>query len=458
MPRMTQTQAAKKTGRDLTKGSIIGNLLSLSGPMIATESIYTLSVLEMVWVGRLGAAALAGVGIAFIVVMLILTAQIGLSVAARAMIARAIGAGNEAEANHVARQGIFLAVSYGLVMTVVGVTLAGPILRVFNLEPDATAAGITYLRVFSLAWIPASFYLMTYGMIQASGDSVNPMKIELAMRLTQVVVTPFLVLGWAFFPKVGVGGAAMGGAAAEYIGMSLAIWLLTSGRTRLHLGLKGFRPDFEVIRRLIRVGLPASVMNIQLSVSSIVIAGIMVPFGTAAVAGHSLLSRIQQMLFLPNFGLSLGAGVLVGQNLGAREPGRAQRTGWTAAGLAGGLSFTLAVAVLVWANSIARVFVTDPQTVALTATFLRIAAVAIMVSGVSSALQQSINGAGDTMIPMIVGVLTVWALQIPLAFLLPRFTSLGVFGVRWAMVSTYAAGALIYMAYFKSGRWKRTQV
>ena len=164
------------------------------------------------------------------------------------------------------------------------------------------------------------------------------------------------------------------------------------------------------------------------------------------------------MLFLPNFGLSLGAGVLVGQNLGAREPGRAQRTGWTAAGLAGGLSFTLAVAVLVWANSIARVFVTDPQTVALTATFLRIAAVAIMVSGVSSALQQSINGAGDTMIPMIVGVLTVWALQIPLAFLLPRFTSLGVFGVRWAMVSTYAAGALIYMAYFKSGRWKRTQV
>ena len=132
---MTQTQAAKKTGRDLTKGSIIGNLLSLSWPMIATESIYTLSVLEMVWVGRLGAAALAGVGIAFIVVMLILTAQIGLSVAARAMIARAIGAGNEAEANHVARQGIFLAVSYGLVMTVVGVTLAGPILRVFNLEP-----------------------------------------------------------------------------------------------------------------------------------------------------------------------------------------------------------------------------------------------------------------------------------------------------------------------------------
>jgi len=289
---------AKKTfSRDLTKGSIFRNLLSLSLPMIGTESLYTVTIVEMVWIGRLGAASLAGVGIAFINILLVMTALIGLSVAARAMVARFIGAGDETSANHVIGQAVLLSVTYGLVMTIIGLTLSGPIISLYHLESEAASEGVAYMRVYSLAWIPLSVWLMRYTVIQASGASKTPLKIEAIMIVSQLILSPFLILGWWVFPRLGVTGAALCGVVIEILGNSLALWYLFSGRTRLRLSLKTLRPDFRIMWRIVRIGLPALIMNLQSSIAGVLIAGIMVPFGTLAVAGHSLLNRLQLMIF-----------------------------------------------------------------------------------------------------------------------------------------------------------------
>jgi putative MATE family efflux protein len=328
----------------------------------------------------------------------------------------------------------------------------------FGLEEAVVTEGATYLRVFSLAWIPVSFWFMAYGMVQASGDTVTPMKIELVMRGTHLVLTPVLVLGWWVVPRLGVAGAALSGVVVETLGTSLALWVLLSGRTRLHLRLRGARPDFGMMWRIVRIGIPASVMSLQGSISGTVMAAFMAPFGTLAVAGHSLVNRLQLAVFLPTYGMALGAGVLTGQNLGAGQPARAEKGGWVAAGLASGLSVVFSLAIMLWAENTIGLFTTDAGLIRTTSAFLRIAAAGYLVTGFSSAIQQCISGAGDTMIPMLVSVVTIWGLQVPLAVLLPKVTDWGANGVRWAMVVPVVAGAIVYAVYFKAGRWKRKRL
>jgi putative MATE family efflux protein len=279
------------------------------------------------------------------------------------------------------------------------------------------------------------------------------------MRVAQAVLSPFLILGWWVFPQMGVTGAALCGVVIEILGTSLALWYLLSGHTRLRISLKSLRPDFRMMWRIIRIGLPACVMNLQGSIAGVIIAGFMIPFGTLAIAAHSLLNRLQLMIFLPTMGLSTGAGVLTGQNLGARQPARAERTGWIASGLTGGFSVIISLAIFIWADDIAGIFSpTDTGLVTMAGNFLRIAAVGYMISGFSSALQSCITGAGDTVVPMIVAILSIWVLQIPLAYFLPKITDWEVYGVRWAMVVPAIVGIFVYTIYFRMGRWKHKKV
>ena len=157
-------------------------------------------------------------------------------------------------------------------------------------------------------------------------------------------------------------------------------------------------------------------------------------------------------------GLGRAAGVLAGQSLGANQPERAERSGWLAGGLAQGFALIISVAVLLWAESIIRIFNAEPNVVELASTFLRIAATGYLFMGLYFVMQNSISGAGDTLPPMLVSLLNFWLVQIPLAFFLSRFTNLGMYGVRWAIVVGWIVGAVAYSVYFRLGRWKRKRV
>jgi Na+-driven multidrug efflux pump len=212
------------------------------------------------------------------------------------------------------------------------------------------------------------------------------------------------------------------------------------------------------MRDILRIGVPALIMSLQRSFGSLALTWFVIPFGTLAIAAHSLASRIDVFLYMPGAGLGSGAGVLVGQNLGAHQPERAERCVWLAVGFGEALMIGFSMSIMLWAEAIVAVFTSDPGLISLSAVFLRIATAGYLVLALVSVLQASIAGAGDTVPNMIISLGMIWLIQLPLAFLLPHFTGLGVYGVRWAIVASTVAGTVAYVAYFKLGKWKVKRV
>jgi len=445
--------------RDWTKGSIIRNLLTLSWPIIVGNSLNLLGpVIDMVWVGKLGAASIAGVGISSMAVMLVTSARMGLTTGTRAIIARFIGSGDSSGANHVAQQAFVVSGIYVVVTASIGIFFAEPIMNIFGLEADVVAEGAAYMRIMFIGSIAMSFRMMAEGIMQASGDTVTPMRIIIFFRIFHVVLCPFLVFGWWIFPNLGVSGAALTNVISQSFGTAIGLWILFSGRTRLRLTLRNFHLDPGMIWRIVKIGIPASIMTMERTFGDMVLVWFMSPFGTLAVAGHALIQRIQAVLRMPCMGFGVGAGVIVGQNLGAGKPERAEKSGWLAAGIAEAFTFLASIVILIWAENIIRIFNSEPDMVKLAAFFLRIHGAGYLVMGFYFVLQHCISGAGDTMPPMLITLLNFWLVQIPLAFLLPRYTSLGVYGVRWAMVAGMLVTAVAYIIYYRLGRWKRKKV
>jgi putative MATE family efflux protein len=457
----TNTSLKKESifNKDWTQGPIVRNILLLSWPMALMETLFVISqVGDMIWVGRLGPSAIAALGVAFTIVMLVMSLDLGLVIGARAMVARYIGAGDIKTANHIAAQALMLGVTWGLLMTVLGIFLAKPVMAMFGLESSVIADGVAYIRITFAGWLTMDIMIFILYIVQSSGDAIRPMLLEATTRVIHVTLCPFLVLGLWIFPRMGVGGAALAGVIGQAVGAVLAIWLLFGGGTRLHVTRKDFHLDFNIIARILKISFPALVTNFQRSFSSVVITLLIAPFGTMAMAAYSLFSRVEMFIMLPGFGLGMGAGVLVGQNLGAGQPERAEKSAWQAAGILQAVMMVFSAVIWLWAEGILSIFTTDQALINLGSTFLRIGAAGFMVLAFTSILQGCLSGAGDTRPNLIIGLITCWVVQIPLALWLPHVNGLGVLGIRWALVIGIAAQTIIYIAYFRLGKWKTKRV
>jgi putative MATE family efflux protein len=358
----------------------------------------------------------------------------------------------------VAQQAFVVSAAYAVTMGSIGFFFAAPVLSLLGLEPDVVAEGAAYMRIQFAGAAVMSFWMMAEAIMQASGDTLTPMKITIAARSIHAVLDPFFIFGWWIFPCLGVSGAAVANLVGYSVGMALGLWVLFSGRTRLWLTLRNFRLDLNIIWRIVKIGIPASIMGVQRSLGNLILVRLIAPFGTLAVAAHSLCQRVEMILYMPCSAMGMGAGVLAGQNLGARQPERAEKSGWQALGLAEGYMVICSVAVVLWPESIIRIFSSQPGLVEIGSAFLRIAAAGYLVMGFEAILQQSISGAGDTLPSMAVSLVAFWLVQMPLAFFLPQVTNLGVYGVRWAMVTSVVVGVIAYTIYFRLGRWKRKKV
>jgi putative MATE family efflux protein len=445
--------------RDWTQGSIVKNLLSLSWPMIVTNTLMMLGpTIDMVWVGRLGSAAIAGVGVAGMAVMLLNSMMMGLSQGMRAVISRFIGARNNEGANHSAQQAFAICAAFSVVMAFVGVFLAEPILVLLGLEADVVTEGAAYMRILFVGSVSMSYRMLIESIMQASGDTISPMKLTLVYRIFHVILCPFLIFGLWIFPEMGVAGAALTNVISQTLGVSLGVWFLFSGRTRVRMTLKNFRLDFSMIWRIVRIGLPALVSGLQRSASQMVLMWFVVPFGTIAVAAHTLNQRIEMIMFMPCFALGMASGVLAGQNLGAEQPDRAAKSSWMAVLLTQGLMIIFCILILVGAEYVVRIFNSEPELVAMSSTFLRIAVAGYVFLAFVAVLMNSLQGAGDTVPPMIISLSAVMIVTLPMAYFLPRITDLGVLGIRWAMASEMIVQAIAFILYFRTGKWKTKYV
>ena len=445
--------------RDWTQGSILGNLMTLYWPMLVSSMLNTLGpTIDMIWIGRLGAASIAGVGVSAIAIMVVNSLITGVFTGTAAMVARFVGARDEESANRAAQQAFVIGLAYSILLALVGIFLADKILIVLGVAPDVVAQGAAYMRIQLIGMVTMSAITAGQSIMNASGDTRTPMKVSLVYRLMHIGLAPFLIFGLWIFPQLGVRGAALSSVICQAVGGSIALWILFSGRTRLRVTLKHFRFDRAMIWRALKVGIPASITQIERSFSDLVLVKFIIPFGTFAVAAHSVVQRIDQFPQMLCGSLGTASGVLAGQNLGARQPERASRTGWLAAGLATGLAVICSAAIWIWAEQLIRIFSADEEMIAIGSTFLRIQVAGYVFWGSVVALSMCLNGVGDTFITMVTNLTTMWGFAISMAFILSTRTSLGVYGIRWAMVGGIVIRAVIYGVYFKMGRWKRKQV
>jgi len=451
-------------GRDWTKGNIFHNLLRLSWPMAVSNTLMMLGpTIDMIWVGKLGQVAIAAITAAGSAVMLIMTAMMGLMMGMRAMVARFVGAGDIRGANHVAQQTVVISVAFSVGMAVVGIFFANQFLDLFGLDAEVVAVAAPYMRIMFIGAAAMAFRMMAEGVLQASGDTVNPMWVAIVYRLFHVALCPFLIFGqemfpWWMFPGMGVSGAAATNVVSQSLATIILLWMLFTGRSRLRLSLRNFRLDLNIIWRIIRIGLPAVVSGMQRSISYLILLIFMARYATVAVAAHGIAQRVEMILFMPAMAFGMGSGVLVGQNLGAGQPERAERSAWLAVGLVQAIVVACCAAILLWPEGIVRIFNTDPGLVETASTFLRIAVAGYALLGLMAVFMQALSGAGDTMPTMIIGMLTVWLVTLPIAYFLSTKTDLGVYGVRWGMAAGMIFAALIYTVYFRLGRWKRKKV
>ncbi len=449
-----------RNNRDWTQGSIMGNLWGLAWPMSISALVEQLGpTVDMIWMGKLGQSAMAGVGVASLAVMTVNAARMGLNTGIRAMIARAIGAKDLDEANRVTQQGLVVSTIFAILMAAIGGFFSESILQLLGVEPEVVTTGAAYMRIQLVGSIFMSMGMLANGVMQASGDTVTPMKLIVTGRLLHVALAPFLIFGWWIFPRMEVQGAAVTNI-IQYALVSAGIgwWVLFSGHSRIKPSLKGFRFDSKILWRMVKVGLPASFTGMERNFASLIIVKFISPFGTVAVAAHSLLNRIDPFFHMPATGFGQAAGVLAGQNLGAKLPERAERTGWIAAFIFTAAMVLASILVLTIPGPIIRLFNSSADLVELTTIFLRIEIVNYMVFGFVTVLMNCLNGTGDTWVPMWTNLVSMWVINVPLSWFLSTQTNLGVSGVRWGIAIAIVMRAVTYVIYWKMGRWKTRRV
>ncbi len=314
------------------------------------------------------------------------------------------------------------------------------------------------MRIELIGMFTMSFGMLAQSIMQASGDAQTPMKISIGTRIFHILLCPFLIFGWWIFPELGVRGAALTGVISQGIGGAIGLWVLFSGHTRLHITLRKFSFDWSIIWRTVKIGIPSSLGGIHMNVGSMVFMWFIAPFGTLAIAGHNLVSRVDMFVLMPAMGLGSAAGILAAQNLGAQQPGRSARTAWTAIGWFTGIMFIFSIAIWFWSKNIVGIFNPEPGLIDLASTFLKIQIASYMCNGLMMVMMSVMNSVGDTLIAFIIDLVTMWGIRVPLAVVLPHVANLGVYGVRWALVADTVSSAIIFIIYFKSGRWKKKKI
>jgi Na+-driven multidrug efflux pump len=273
-----------------------------------------------------------------------------------------------------------------------------------------------------------------------------------------VVSEPVLVLGLGPLPPLGVAGSAGAYVLGFGCGLLLQVILLTRGKARIGLCLRHLRPDLPFMGRILGIALPSAAQMLLRSMSNMVVLALVGAFGTYATAAFGLADRLLTFVLVPCFGLGNASGTLVGQNLGAGKPQRAERCAWWISAYAAGYLLTLTTLLFVFAGPIIAAFDPTPQVVATGALCIRIVAFSLVFDGIGYGLNRGLDGAGNTLPAASINLLTLWALQIPAALVLSRGLGLGLMGIWWGRTLANVGNGLLFAAWFRRGKWKEREV
>jgi MATE family, multidrug efflux pump len=452
-------EAIQGSHQDYTEGSLNRAILLLAVPMVlemVLESLF--AVVDVFWVGRLGANAVATVGLTESMLSLIFAVGMGLSLSTTAMVARRIGEKDPEDAAVAAVQAIILGLVTAVAIGIPCVIYAPQLLRLMGASPEIVGMGSGYTRICLGGGGVVLILFLNNAIFRGAGDAAIAMRLLWVSNIINLILDPCLIFGLGPFPRLGVTGAAVATFTGRSIGVAYQFYRLLRGTERIRILARQIRLNLHVLLRLVRVSLTGILQFAIAHTSWIGLVRIVSVFGAAALAGYTIAIRIVIFLILPSWGLSNAAATLVGQNLGARKPDRAEHAVWRT-GLYNMIFLgSLGVFFILFAEPVIRLFTHDPAVVPLGAACLRIISYGNIGYAYGMVMLQAFNGAGDTVTPTIVNFFGFWLLEIPLAYWLAIPLHLRSNGVYFSIVVAEAAIAAASAALFKRGRWKGQEI
>lgn len=445
--------------KNFTSGNINKAIFMLSVPMIlemVMESLF--AVADVFFVSKIGVNAVATVGLTESVLTIIYSIAIGLSMAATAMVARRIGEKKNKEAADTAVQSIIIVIAISTLLSLSGIFFASDILALMGASEALISEGVGYTRLMLVGNFNIMLLFLINGIFRGAGDASLAMRSLWLANILNILLDPLFIFGLGPVPAFGVEGAAIATNIGRSVGVAYQCYFLWKGSSVIRIKRENFIMKWNIIWKLIRISLGGMGQFLIGSASWIFLVRIISIFGSDALAGYTIAIRVVIFTILPSWGLSNAAATLVGQNLGAGQPERAEQSVWKAAKY--NMIFLASVSVIffIMAESIIRLFTPEPQVIYYGRLCLQYVCLGYIFYAYGMVISQSFNGAGDTKTPTIINLICFWLMQIPLAYILSVWLNLGPQGAFMAIAISESCLALISIYIFRKGKWKTIKV
>ncbi len=461
LKRITSTlrEAVRGSDQDFTDGSIGRAILLLAVPMVLEmlmESLF--GVVNVFYVARLGAESIAAVGLTESILTIIFGIAMGLSLGTMATIARRTGEKDTEGAAVAAVQAIMLGILASLPVAVAGILYAPALFRAMGAEPGVIQTGSSYASIILGGNVCIMLLFLINAIFRGAGNAALAMRALWLANLVNIVLDPCFIFGLGPFPELGVTGSAIATTIGRGTGVAFQLWILMSGRSRLEIKGAHLRLDPGVMLKMLRISLGGMFQFLVATASWLGLIRIIAVFGSAALAGYTLAIRIVIFALLPSWGMANAAATLVGQNLGAGKPERAERSVWVTGFCNMAFLGTVAVIFIVFTERIIGIFTHDASVVAYGVSCLRLVSYGYVFYAFGMVMVQAFNGAGDTFTPTMINLGCYWLFQIPLAYTLAMHFRLGARGVFTAIPIAESVITIVAIIFFRRGRWKMKKV
>ncbi len=443
----------------ISEGPLLSTILGLALPMLVGAVLQNVqSLIDLFWVGRLGAVAVASVAMGGTILMLLNPMLMGLSTGTVAVVARAMGARDFETASRAMGQSLLLSILLGGVSAWVGWFVSPTLLRWMGASSAVLEQGGLYLRIMFAGSFTAYALFVCNAAFQGAGDANTPMYLMAGANVVNIIADPLLIFGVGPFPRLGVAGAALATVLSQTLVAIIALSLLLNGRTHVRVRAGHWRPDPGMAWRILRIGVPGTGQMFSRGLMSIVLMSVVASCGTAAVAAYGIGLRFHFILLMPAFALGAAAATMMGQNLGAGKPERARRAVWLAAALDVLIMVFAAILLMGSAPALMRFFNANPDVVSVGSSYLRIVSPFHVMVSLGNVLGRGLNGAGATLAPMVITILSLWGWQVPAALWLSKVMNPSTNGVWWAIALAFLLQGLLMVFWFERGTWRHTKI
>ncbi|MCK5534534.1 MATE family efflux transporter [bacterium] len=449
----------KNNNFHLINGNIHKSVLSIALPLVVVNTFnIALELIDAFFVGRLGAEALAAIALASVIMFFLATFGIGLGIGTIALVSAAFGEGDFEKGDKIALQSLYLGIVVSLVLGALGFFFSPWLLNFLGAKGNVLIIGSKYLKILFTGILAMFFMFLGNAVFQGAGDTKIPMKIGAITVIINIILDPLMIFGLLGFPRLGISGAAWATVIARTIGGIIMLSIFFRGKHLVQIKLDDLGLNFKIIKKILLIGFPGSIQMLLRSFSAVVLIKIVAVFGTTVIAAYGIGGRIFHFFLLPGFCFGGAAATLVGQNLGAKNPHRAYKSALLSSYYYLVFLLISGTIVFIFSSPIAALFNPDKEFVKVCSLFLKYLSVGSVFLSSGVVFSRALQGAGDTISPMLMTGLSLYIFQIPLAFFLSNHLGFNERGVWIAGLLGSLIHGLLMAIIFLNGKWKYRKV